>query len=143
MIEKELIDLAQSARKNAQSPYSKFTVGAAVLSADGRVSVGCNVERANYTSTSHAEQVAIDSLIAKYGPLPIIAVAVVGAHKGTVPHSPCWPCGHCRGIIWENANGNKNVRIITLDHNFRVIEKTIGQLYPDAFGPNDLEMEIF
>ena|SRR3989344_6083485 len=137
-----LVRQALEARQNAQPPYSNFYVGAAVLGSDGGVSKGCNVERANYTSTSHAEQVAIDSLIASNGPVGICAIAIVGAPRDKEPNAAVWPCGHCRGIIWENCLGNKNVRILTVVSKDEVEISTIGELYPNAFGPEDLGIKI-
>ncbi len=140
--ERRLVRKALRARQNAQASYLNFFVGAAVLGCDGIVSTGCNVERANYTSTSHAEQVAIDSLIASNGPIGIRAIVVVGAPRDQEPNTAVWPCGHCRSIIWENCLGNKDVRIITLVGPDEVEISTIGELYPHAFGPEDLGIKI-
>ncbi len=140
--ERELVQAALDARKNAQPTYSNYFVGAAVRSTNGDVAKGCNVERANYTSSSHAEQVAIDGLIANHGPSGIVAIAVVGAPRGIEPNAPVWPCGHCRGIIWENALGNQHVRIITITGPDEVQVSTIGELYPKPFGPEDLGIKV-
>ncbi len=140
--EQHLVRKALECRQHAQSPYSNFCVGAAVLATNGLVSKGCNVERANYTSTSHAEQVAIDSLIAQLGPVGIRAIAIAGGLRGKEADGPVWPCGHCRGIIWENCLGNKTVRVITPVSATEVEVATIGELYPKAFGPEDLGIKI-
>lgn len=87
--------------KNAYSPFSKFRVGAAILTSKGQVFVGCNVENSSYGMTNCAERTAIFSAIAEDGPkLEILAVAVVGAGAD---HSevPCSPCGACRQVIFE------------------------------------------
>ena len=140
--EHHLVRKALDARQNAQSPYSNFCVGAAVLAANGIVSMGCNVERANYTSTSHAEQVAIDGLVAQIGPIGIRAIAIAGGMRGKDPDAPVWPCGHCRGIIWENCLGNQKVHVIAIANLLEVEISTIGELYPRPFGPEDLGIKI-
>ncbi|OGG60806.1 hypothetical protein A2765_01700 [Candidatus Kaiserbacteria bacterium RIFCSPHIGHO2_01_FULL_56_24] len=140
--ELKLVQAALEARRNAQAPYSNFTVGAAVLMEDGSIFKGCNVERANFTSTSHAEQVAIDSMIASRGPSGIVAVAIVGGPRGKEPNGSVWPCGHCRQIIWENSLGKRGVRIIAIAGMREVQTSTIGELFPKAFGPEDLGIKI-
>jgi len=92
-----LIAAAKRAMKNAYAPYSKFCVGAAVLTSTGEVFTGCNVENASYGMTNCAERTAIFSAIASDGPkLEIRAVAVVNDHG--VASSPC---GACRQVIYE------------------------------------------
>ena len=139
-----LCENAIEARTNAQAPYSKYHVGAAVLVARPSFKVfrGCNIERANYTSTSHAEQTAIDSMVAECGPIGLKAIAVVGAPAGKQPSGPVWPCGHCRGIIWENALGKLDVKVISIVDAKNCQVLTIGELYPHAFGPEDLRIKI-
>ncbi|MEX2437805.1 MAG: hypothetical protein WD449_00965 [Candidatus Babeliales bacterium] len=77
--QQELLRLAVKARSNAQAPYSHYAVGAAVLSQNGGMYSGCNVERCSYTQTTHAEQNAVDTMIAHEGSVKIEAIAVVGA----------------------------------------------------------------
>jgi len=92
-----LIDAAKAAMKNAYAPYSKFRVGAAVLTSTGKIFTGCNVENASYGMTNCAERTAIFSAVAANGPkLEIRAVAVIN-DRG-VPSSPC---GACRQVIYE------------------------------------------
>jgi cytidine deaminase len=88
---------ARAAMKKAYAPYSKFHVGAAVLTKDGKVFSGCNVENASYGMTNCAERTAIFSAVAQLGPkLEVTAVAVVNDHG-----VPCSPCGACRQVIYE------------------------------------------
>lgn len=92
-----LVLSARAAMKNAYVPFSNFPVGAAILTSQGRVFAGCNVENSSYGLTNCAERTAIFSAIAEQGPeLEIEAVAVVN-HKGV----PCSPCGACRQVIYE------------------------------------------
>ena len=92
-----LLGAARKVMKNAYAPFSKFRVGAAILTSEGRVFVGCNVENSSYGMTNCAERTAIFSAIAKDGPeLEIVAVAVAN-----VDGVPCSPCGACRQVIYE------------------------------------------
>jgi cytidine deaminase len=92
-----LIAAARRTMKNAYAPYSKFRVGAAVLTSRGQLFTGCNVENASYGMTNCAERTAIFSAIANGGPqVEILAVAVLN-DRGI----PCSPCGACRQVIYE------------------------------------------
>jgi cytidine deaminase len=94
---KRLLGAARKVMKNAYAPFSNFRVGAAILTAKGRVFAGCNVENSSYGMTNCAERTAIFSAIAKDGPeIEIRAVAVVNDHG-----VPCSPCGACRQVIYE------------------------------------------
>ena len=96
-----LLRAARHVMKNAYAPFSRFRVGAAILTAKGRVFTGCNVENSSYGMTNCAERTAIFSAVAKDGPeLEIVAVAVVAASE--IEHGvPCSPCGACRQVIYE------------------------------------------
>ena len=96
-----LLRAARRVTKNAYAPFSKFRVGAAILTSKGRVFTGCNVENSSYGMTNCAERTAICSAVAKDGPeLEIVAVAVVAASE-TDHKVPCSPCGACRQVIYE------------------------------------------
>jgi cytidine deaminase len=115
-----LMRTARAAMKKAYAPYSKFHVGAAVLTKDGKVFPGCNVENASYGMTNCAERTAIFSAVAQLGPkLEVTAVAVANDHG-----VPCSPCGACRQVIYEfgpdaivffqGAEGEKQAHITEL-----------------------------
>jgi len=92
-----LVEAARRAMKNAYAPYSKFRVGAALLTTDGAVVTGCNVENASYGATNCAERTAIFSAVAQLGPqMKVEAIAVVNGRN-----APCSPCGICRQVIYE------------------------------------------
>ncbi len=92
-----LLRAARAAMKNAYAPFSKFKVGAAILTAKGHIFVGCNVENSSYGMTNCAERTAIFSAVAKEGPgMEIRAVAVVNDHGVA-----CSPCGACRQVTYE------------------------------------------
>src|ERR1700688_1960498 len=92
-----LLRSARKAMKNAYAPFSKFRVGAAILTSEGQIFLGCNVENSSYGMTNCAERTAIFSAVAKHGPkLEIHAVAVANDHGVA-----CSPCGACRQVIYE------------------------------------------
>ena len=92
-----LLQAARAAMKNAHAPYSKFKVGAALLTTNGKVFSGCNVENASYGMTNCAERTAIFSAVAKLGPqMEIRALAITNNQD-----APCSPCGACRQVIYE------------------------------------------
>jgi len=127
-----LIEKAKKARKNAYAPYSKYQVGAAVLSTNNNYGIGCNIETATWSGTKHAEQVAISNLIAEYGDREIKALAVYTKDGG-------FPCAECRQFIWEFCNGNHKVIILAIDLKSHIKITTIGELYPERFGPENLK----
>ncbi|OGC63013.1 hypothetical protein A2890_01285 [candidate division WWE3 bacterium RIFCSPLOWO2_01_FULL_53_14] len=155
--ELELIRRAAAARRNAQAPYSHYQVGAAVLSESGTIYIGCNVENANFTSTTHAEQNAISSMIAYEGPAKVLEMAIVGAPKGQEIKQPpasasswrdyevndfCFACGHCLGITWENSMVDPNVKLLRMDMEGVIARTTIGDAFPMPFGPESLGVDI-
>jgi cytidine deaminase len=120
--------LLRSARKvmtNAYAPFSKFRVGAAILTSKGRIFAGCNVENSSYGMTNCAERTAIFSAIAKDGPeLEILAVAVVNDHG-----VPCSPCGACRQVIYEF--GPRSIVFYAGEKGLK--ESLITDLLPEGF----------
>jgi len=86
---------AQAAQQRAYAPYSKFKVGAALLTADGQVIKGCNVENASYGLTVCAERVALLKALSD-GHREFVAIAVVADTAAPTP-----PCGPCRQLLWE------------------------------------------
>lgn len=92
-----LVALAREARLLAYAPYSKFLVGAALLSTDGRIFVGCNVENASYGATICAERTALVKAVSE-GCREFAAIAVVTARR-----PPVTPCGMCRQVLAEFA----------------------------------------
>jgi cytidine deaminase len=118
-----LIESARTVRENAYAPYSRFRVGAAVLTRAGNVHVGCNVENASYGATICAERAALFGMIASGDTAPVaVAIFVDGAE-------PAMPCGMCRQVISELG---RDVLIVTATPD-RVKHSTIEALLPDAF----------
>jgi cytidine deaminase len=120
-----LIQAARDATRHAYAPYSKYKVGAALLTEKGEVFSGCNVENSSYGLTNCAERTAIFSAIAQSGPgLMIDAIAVVNG-EGT----PCSPCGACRQVIYEF--GPEALIIFQSASGWREI--SITELLPEGF----------
>ncbi len=130
MQDSALLAKAMDAAANAYCPYSKFSVGAAVLWEDGSVSLGVNVENASYPLGVCAERNAIAGGVVAGGK-KITKVAVWAAVEGTVA-----PCGGCRQVIHE-FSANDSVPVI-MGGNTDVATTAIGRLLPDAFTPSDL-----
>lgn len=127
----EMIDLAKEARQWAHAPYSNFSVGAALLTSDGRVFTGCNVENSTYGLSMCAERVAIFKAISE-GATEIARVVVVTDHENIAP-----PCGCCRQMIWEFSSGNTEVVLANLSGDVRSYQ--ITELLPEAFDERYLE----
>jgi cytidine deaminase len=120
-----LIDAARAVRQRAHAPYSKFTVGAAVLDERGRVHIGCNVENASYGLTVCAERNAIAAAVAA-GARRIRAVAVA---TGARPPAP--PCGACRQVIAEL--GAADTELLLAGPSGAGELTTLGALLPRVF----------
>lgn len=122
----ELKNAAAAAAKHAYAPYSKFRVGAALLTNDGRVFSGCNVENASYGLTICAERNATFAAVASggQGPLKIRAVAVWvrdGAHGS--------PCGACRQVLAEFDDGST----VFFRSRGKWVERPLRDLLPESF----------
>ena len=94
MQEKNLIAAALGARRASYSPYSGYQVGAALLTPDGKIYTGCNIENAAFTPTICAERTAVFKAVSE-GQRRFIAMAIAGSPKGEVLTQYSWPCGVC------------------------------------------------
>ena len=117
MTDTELLEIADTAMKNAYAPYSGFSVGAALLCTDGTVYTGCNVENASYGASNCAERTAIFKAVSE-GHRDFSAIAIVSSGGGET-----YPCGICRQVMAEFA---PNLRVIlrnpekeTVSYNFK------------------------
>jgi cytidine deaminase len=127
---KELAKIAIDARANAYVPYSKFKVGAAVVTADGTIYTGCNIENASYGATNCAERTAIFKAVSE-GHEKIKAIAIVGDMSTNT-----YPCGICRQVIVEFAT--KDIDIILVKDEDNYVIKTMEEILPGAFTKEDL-----
>ncbi len=125
----KLVAAAQKARQRAYAPYSDFTVGAAALSADGRVFGGCNIENASYGATICAERVALGAAYAA-GCREIVALALTGPGE-----RPISPCGICRQVMAELA---PDAVVIMQGEGEERHTSSVTDLLPAAFGPDTL-----
>ncbi len=124
----ELVKRAVEARRHAYAPYSKYAVGAALLSTTGRIYGGANVENAAYPTGMCAERTALFHAVSE-GEREFAAVAVVTENAGT-------PCGACRQALSEFGLGTL---VLLIDAAGTIVsETTLGALLPLAFGPGHL-----
>ncbi len=125
--DRQLIETAKRARERAYARYSSYRVGCALLDADGRIHIGCNVENETYPEGTCAEAGAIAAMVAAGGAL-IHTIAVVGGYDEL---KTCTPCGGCRQKIAEFANAD--TRILMIDASGEWTEHGIEDLLPASF----------
>ena len=123
-----LIDAAVHARQWAYAPYSHYAVGAALITASGKIYDGVNIENAAYPTTICAERVAVFKAVSE-GEREFLGIAVVTSNAGS-------PCGSCRQVLAEF--GLETVVLIANAEGELVQEMTVGELLPGAFTPKDL-----
>jgi cytidine deaminase len=126
----QLLAAAGEARRHAYAPYSRFTVGAAILADDGQIYRGVNIENASYGLTVCAERNAIGAMVGS-GARRIRAVAVCTENGVT-------PCGACRQVLSEFAPDDNDVTVWLIDGSGNVRETTLADLLPDDFGARHL-----
>ena len=131
MKKEELIKEAKKAREMAYAPYSKFKVGAAVLTEKGEVYRGCNIENAAYSMCNCAERTALFKAYSE-GEQKIKMLAVVADTKRPVP-----PCGACRQVISELCSPKTVIILANLEG--KIEECQVQDLLPGAFAPEDLK----
>lgn len=131
MNQNELIEEAKKGRERAYAPYSKFQVGAALLTANGKVYYGCNIENAAYSMCNCAERTALFSAYS-VGERDFKMMAVIA----DTDH-PVTPCGACRQVISELCPKDMTVILTNLKGDVQQI--TVEELLPGAFSKKDLD----
>lgn len=126
-----MLRAAINAAKNAYCPYSRFHVGAALITVTADIYAGCNVENAMYNGMSHAELTAITAAITAEGPDMLIHEMVIW----TPTPEPCPSCGGCRQLIREHCAGTCKVWSFCDDPAVPPLGMTIDELLPHSFGP--------
>lgn len=122
-----LVDAALTARQQAYAPYSNYCVGAALLTSDGHIVTGCNVENASFGLTICAERAAVCSAIVA-GTRTIHACVVATADGGA-------PCGACRQVLSEFHDDDHPMNIITVTPDGEIVMQTwLRDLLPHGFG---------
>ncbi|MBP2033044.1 cytidine deaminase [Clostridium algifaecis] len=126
----KLIYKAIKAREEAYAPYSNFKVGASVMTEDGSIYSGCNIENASYGATNCAERTAIFKAVSE-GHRKLKAIAIVGS-----PEEYTYPCGICRQVIVEFSQDNMDIIIAKNKDDY--IVKKLDEIMPGAFSKKDL-----
>lgn len=133
-----LIAEALKIRKKAYVPYSGFQVGAALLSADGRVYTGCNIENAAYTPSNCAERTAFFKAVSE-GVYDFKSIVVVGGAKDAEELEYCSPCGVCRQVMMEFCDETFEIILAKSETEYQVY--TLKEILPMGFGPGNLKKE--
>ena len=128
-----LLDKAEEARAHSYAPYSRYNVGAALLTADGQIYQGCNIENAGFTPTICAERTAFFKAVYDgHRAFRAIAVIATGAEMG-------FPCGVCRQVMAEFCD--KDFIIVTSNRDRTKVDvSTFEDLLPHSFGRKDLNV---
>ncbi len=127
MMQDQLVQAALDVRQRAYAPYSNYQVGAALLTKDGAIYTGCNVENASYGLTVCAERNAVFKMVAD-GVQRFEAIAIATDNAGS-------PCGACRQVMVEFAD---DIPVYLTDKDGNVTETTLHALLPMHFGPEHL-----
>ena len=129
-----LLALAEEARKASYCPYSNISVGAALLTKDGKVYKGANIENASYTPTVCAERVAFFKAINE-GEREFLAIAIAGGEKDKPSKADFPPCGVCRQVMAEFCGKEF---IVIWGNGDKITKKTLGEILPFGFDKNNL-----
>ena len=131
----KLAEEAYAAMKHAYAPYSHFRVGAALLTKEGKIFTGCNIENASYGATNCAERTAFFKAVSE-GERSFTRIAVVGNYPGK-PGDYCAPCGVCRQVMREFCDP-ETFEIIIARGPEDYKSFLLKELLPESFGPDDL-----
>lgn len=129
MTDHELIEAARKARENAYVPYSHFPVGAALITEDGTLYTGCNIENASYGLALCAERTTLFKM-ASEGHRKFTAIAVIADTEG-----PAAPCGACRQVL---AEFGYDAKVILTNLKGNTLVTSVREILPGAFLPSDL-----
>lgn len=131
----KMINLATEQLKYSYTPYSHFKVGAALLTKEGKLYTGCNIENAAYTPTNCAERTAFFKAVSE-GEREFQAICVVGGKDGVLTEYAA-PCGVCRQVMMEFCNPETfQIILATSEEQYEIF--TLKELPPLGFGPDNL-----
>lgn len=134
---KELITAAIAARQKSYSPYSHYQVGAALLTGEGQIVTGCNIENAAYGPTNCAERTAFFKAVSE-GYREFRAIAIVGSPEGDELTQYAYPCGVCRQVMMEFCDPDTFQIIVARSENdYKTM--TLNELLPEGFGPENMK----
>lgn len=141
--QQKLLDEAVRVMETAYNPYSKLYVGAALLSQDGQMIAGSNVENAAYGSTICAERAAILRANAM-GIRTFNKMAIIARGDGFDTIAVTAPCGSCRQMLYESAQiSERNLEVVmATTKKDKIVVATIEELLPLAFGPRDMGIDV-
>lgn len=131
----ELVNRAIEAREHAYVPYSHFAVGAALLTKDGKVYPGCNIENSSFGATNCAERTAFFSAVYA-GEREFEAIAIVGGPEGEPVHELCAPCGICRQVMREFCDLEFKIYLSKGDGTY--FASSLADMLPFSFSKEDL-----
>ncbi|MBQ4603708.1 MAG: cytidine deaminase [Clostridia bacterium] len=132
----QLISFAFEARKRSYSPYSGFSVGAALLCSDGALYTGCNIENSAFSPTICAERTAFFKAISE-GKHDFIKIAVIGGNaKDEFPGKYCSPCGVCRQVMKEFCSSDFQIIMAKSVDDYKVMN--LSQLLPESFDKREV-----
>ena len=131
----ELVNLAIEAREHSYCPYSNFAVGAALLTKDGKVYQGCNIENVSFGPTNCAERTAFFTAVYE-GEREFEAIAIVGGKAGEPVSELCAPCGVCRQVMREFCNDDFKIYLSKGDGTY--FESNLINMLPFSFSKSNL-----
>ena len=145
-IEKQLITKALEMKEKAYCPYSKFHVGAAILSESGKIYGGFNIENSSYPACNCGERTAIYNGVSE-GERKFVAIAICCGLEGKTKVSEkvedlAFPCGICRQVLREFSNP-KEFKVYICESVGKYYVKTLEELLPYSFGPENLSGQKF
>ena len=132
---KKLVEAAFAAQKRSYSPYSHFEVGAALLTAEGRIYSGCNIENASFPAGNCAERTAFVKAVSE-GVKEFKAIAIVGGMEDATELEYCSPCGVCRQVMSEFCKDDFVIICAKSEDEYKL--DTLVTNLPERFGPKDL-----
>ncbi len=131
-----LIADALAARRGAYAPYSHYQVGAALLTLEGQVYQGCNIENASYGAANCAERTAFFKAVSE-GHRDFAAIAVTGGMEGEEPADYAYPCGICRQVMKEFTGDDFIIIVAKSIEEYRAY--TLAELLPWGFGGESIQ----
>ena len=132
---RKLVESAISAREKAYVPYSRFMVGAALLTKNGKLYKGCNVENASYGAGICAERTAFVKAVSE-GEREFAAIAIAGGREGDSIEGYAYPCGICRQVMLEFCDKDFKVIVASSTGDYKC--HSLDELIPHGFSAKDL-----